>query len=263
MKICQDCGTETAWPRMSATDDLYDHGMPADRWEFRKVVKDHKARAADGQILDVGCGKGHFLLLAKEAKLPAIGIDFSVENVEAAKARGAECYLLDLRDIEDDRRFAAITAFHVIEHLSRPKAFLETLRDRIEAAGAVYLSFPNVDRGTLRFMRDLGDFPPYHLNRITESGMRRLADRAGLAVTARWVEPHDLHWRYATSLAVNHALDAPHLRQRMAGNRLLNLGLKSLAAVALQPVILWRLWRYRADPGFTVLYKLQLPESAT
>lgn len=260
MMTCQDCGSDTAWPRVAATDDVYDHGMPANRWEFRQVLRDCRDGGGPGQILDVGSGKGDFLLMAQSEGVSAIGIDFSAENIAVAQRRGVECSQRDLRDFEADRRFRFITAFHVIEHLADPKGFLEMLRGRIENDGAVYLSFPNVDRGTLRFMRDFGDFPPYHLNRVTVEGMHAVAERAGMTVVARRIEPRDLNWRYATSLAVNHMLDTPRLRRALAKNQMVNLGLKALVALILQPTIVWRLLKHRSDPGFTVLYRLELAD---
>lgn len=257
MLSCESCGTVTAWPREAATDEVYDHGMPSDRWEFDEVIKDCTQDISKRRLLDVGCGKGDFLILAASAGLTVSGIDFSSENIEHARSRGAECHQGDLRDFEVHRRFHVITAFHVIEHLSDPQAFLETLKDRIEEDGVVYLSFPNVHRGTLRFMRDFGDFPPYHLNRISDLGIARLAERVGLRVSDCRIEPRDVHWRYATSLSVNQALDRPRLRQAIESSRLLNFGLKAFVAVVLQPAILWRLMRYQSDPGFTVLYRLE------
>lgn len=262
MKICQDCGTVTAWPRKAAENDVYDHEMPDNRWEFAETIADILSRGAQDSVLDIGCGKGGFLKLAKDNGILELGIDFNESNIEAARRRGLNCHQKDLRQFTESEKFASVTSFHVIEHLDEPFEFLKAIRSVLQPDGAVYLSFPCQRRDIVPFMRDIADYPPHHMNRISDAGLRCLAERSGFVIAEQRNEARSVTWKKATSLAVNHALDAPRLRQRMAGNRLLNLGLKALAAVALQPVILWRLWRYRADPGFTVLYKLQRPETA-
>lgn len=258
MQTCGSCGTETAWPREAASDSVYDHEMPAIRWEFREVLTDLAGYpSVEGEVLDVGCGKGDFVALANGQGVTARGIDFNPENIAYSQARGLDCRQMDVRDLEEAQTFRAITAFHVLEHLSDPRAFLVVLRDRLLPGGALYLSFPNARRGMLRFKRDIADFPPYHLNRISDSGMRKIAERCGYRVADCTIQPRDITWTYATSLAVNHLLDKPALRDRLAASHWLNLAVKGVTAVLLQPIILWRLVRYRDDLGFTVLYKLQ------
>lgn len=68
--------------------------------------------------LDVGCGSGEFLLMAKEQGLSCMGIDLSYEMIQRAKVLGVEVYNIDLCQIT--KKFDAVTAiFDVINYLKR------------------------------------------------------------------------------------------------------------------------------------------------
>jgi 2-polyprenyl-3-methyl-5-hydroxy-6-metoxy-1,4-benzoquinol methylase len=41
-------------------------------------------------VLDIGCGRGEFLEIMREAKIPAVGIDLSPESVALCRLKGLE-----------------------------------------------------------------------------------------------------------------------------------------------------------------------------
>ena len=71
-------------------------------------------------VLDLGCGRGEWLQLMREAGVPAQGIDSSSEMVSHCQDSGLTAERADLlqflRDTPD-RSLAVLTAFHVLEHL--------------------------------------------------------------------------------------------------------------------------------------------------
>ncbi len=68
--------------------------------------------------LDVGCGSGDFMALAKERGIRCVGIDLSEEMVQRARSAGLEAYRKDLCEIEG--KFDAVTAvFDVINYLDK------------------------------------------------------------------------------------------------------------------------------------------------
>lgn len=83
---------------------------------------------APGVVLDLGCGRGEFLALLREAKIEAVGIDINESMVACARQKGLHAILQDgLSYLEQlqDASIGGIFAAQVIEHLTRDQ--LETL----------------------------------------------------------------------------------------------------------------------------------------
>jgi 2-polyprenyl-3-methyl-5-hydroxy-6-metoxy-1,4-benzoquinol methylase len=86
--------------------------------------------SAHAPVLDVGCGRGEFLDLLREAGVEAIGIDIDEGMVERARAKGHDVELGDALaylDRQPKGTFGTIFAAQVIEHLPY-ESFLRFLR---------------------------------------------------------------------------------------------------------------------------------------
>ncbi len=102
----------------------------------RLVLRDHvavcRARAlrdtgARGPLLDAGCGGGLFLGMMRERGFRVLGLDYSRDAAAIAWRRQqapAVCAALDRRAFRARAALAAITMFHVLEHLYDPRAYL-------------------------------------------------------------------------------------------------------------------------------------------
>jgi SAM-dependent methyltransferase len=85
-----------------------------------------------GVVLDIGCGRGEFLELLKEAGIPAQGAELNPEMVQVARQKGIEVIQGDglehLRKLPD-RNLGGIFLSQVIEHLGP-----ENLRELVRTA---------------------------------------------------------------------------------------------------------------------------------
>jgi SAM-dependent methyltransferase len=124
----------------------------AEAWR-RFVLRDHinfVRRALDsapssGAVLDVGCGGGLFL---RELALPpgrAVGLDFSLSAASVAwNSNGVPTVCGSLsRTPFADRSCAAITMFHVLEHLYDPVSYIENARRLLRPDGRLVIQVPN------------------------------------------------------------------------------------------------------------------------
>jgi len=84
----------------------------------RPYVEDF--RAAAGPVLDLGCGRGEFLALLREAGIEARGVDLDPDMVAYARGEGLEVTQADaveyVRDLEGSS-LGGIFAAQLVEHL--------------------------------------------------------------------------------------------------------------------------------------------------
>jgi SAM-dependent methyltransferase len=106
-----------------------------------------EARARRGALLDVGCGDGLFLQVARDAGWEIEGIEFSPEGARRAALRlGRPVAVGDLaRERVLRGPFDVITLWHVLEHLVEPAAMLDAARARLRAGGLLVVAVPNLD----------------------------------------------------------------------------------------------------------------------
>jgi SAM-dependent methyltransferase len=165
----------------------------------RLVLRDHlnfveralRESEETGCILDVGCGGGLFLQLLSERKRvshagPLIGLDFSLDAANIAWRRAgvpAVCASLTRAPIAKES-CAAITMFHVLEHLYEPGAYLEAARELLRPDGRLIVQVPNA--ACWQFLlfgeRWNGIDVPRHLINFRAADLDRLLDHCGFEV---------------------------------------------------------------------------------
>lgn len=128
----------------------------------------------DRPVLDIGCGRGEWLALLGEHGYRGKGIDLNPVMVSVCRDQGlqAECadILAGLARIPDDS-LAAITSFHVIEHLPFPVLFsaVEQAWRALAPGGLLILETPNPENllvGSHTFYHDFT-----HRNPVTPAAI--------------------------------------------------------------------------------------------
>ncbi len=134
-------------PESSAADNL-------EQAYRRFVLRDHlrfveralRESEEEGLVLDVGCGGGLFLqMLAERRKSKVVGLDFSLDAANVAWRRAgvpAVCATLTRAPLAPGS-CAAITMFHVLEHLYDPASYLEAARELLRPDGRLIIQVPN------------------------------------------------------------------------------------------------------------------------
>jgi len=111
-----------------------------------------EARQPCGALLDVGCGDGLFLQVARGAGWSVEGIEFSPEGARRSSRRlGRPVALGNLAEAAGLRGpFDVVTLWHVLEHLTRPAPLLEAVRHRLRPGGLIAVAVPNLDNLPMR-----------------------------------------------------------------------------------------------------------------
>ena len=139
--------------------------------EIRARMRDYvPVFAGASDVLDVGCGRGEFLQLLKEAGVTARGLDLNHEMVEVCRARGLDAgegdalgYLSGLAD----GSLGGLIASQVVEHLEPGylARFLETAYHKLRPGSKIVLETINPACWVAFFesyIRDLTHVRPIH-----------------------------------------------------------------------------------------------------
>ena len=171
-----------------------------ERWEevYRRVVlRDHlgfvcralESTRARGPILDVGCGGGLFLKMLAERGHRVLGLDSSGAAARLAwKVNGVPAVCATLPDAPlAPASCAAVTMFHVLEHVHDPRAHLEAARSLLEPDGRLIAQVPNAACWQLRLLGKnwSGLDVPRHLWDFRPGDLDILLDRSGFEVVRR------------------------------------------------------------------------------
>jgi SAM-dependent methyltransferase len=175
-------------------------GTTAGRLEeaYRRVVlRDHVRfvrqalcrSGAHGPLLDVGCGGGLFLRMLAERGHAGVGLDVSCEAAAVAWRRNgvpAVCGSLERAPLARGA-FAAITMFHVLEHLTDPRRYLEAARDLLAPRGRLIVQVPNAASWQFRVLGAAwtGVDVPRHLVDFRARDLEALLEACGFAVVRR------------------------------------------------------------------------------
>ena len=150
------------------------------------------------RVLDVGCGMGAFLELAKGRGAIPYGIDLSPEAAEFTRrtcgidtASAGEFEQLDY----PDGFFHVVTGWNVLEHVHSPRRWLEQAHRLLADDGVLLVKVPNVNFSAvasklapaLRKLRlpmtgYLASRPPLHLYGFTPATLRRMLVAGGFDV---------------------------------------------------------------------------------
>ena len=170
-----------------------------EQWYRRFVLRDHlhfveralRESDAKGTIADAGCGGGLFLQMlaergAVERTGPVAGLDFSMGAAHAAWWRaGVPAICGDLsRAPFAAGSCAAVTMFHVLEHLYDPGSYLRAAHDLLAPDGRLIVQVPNAACWQFLLLgeRWSGIDVPRHLTDFRASDLDRLLENCGFEV---------------------------------------------------------------------------------
>ncbi len=180
----------------------------------RFVLRDHLRfvrRALDeseeeGPILDAGCGGGLFLRMLAERGRDVVGLDFSLPAATAAwRVNGvpAICGTLSQAPLPNES-CAAVTMFHVLEHLYDPASYIEAAHALLKPNGRLVVQVPNAACWQMLLLGESwsGVDIPRHLLNFRAKDLEILLDRCGFEVLrVKYFNLRDNPAGLATSLA--------------------------------------------------------------
>jgi SAM-dependent methyltransferase len=158
-------------------------------WRRRlSLLETRRGRSA---LLDVGCGDGLFLKVARDAGWSVEGIEFSPEGARRSSQRlGRPVAVGDLASASGLRGpFDVVTLWHVLEHLVSPTGMLDAARLRLRPGGLLVAAVPNLDNLLMRAAYRVARGRPLplfeedarepHLSHFSPDTLRDILERRG------------------------------------------------------------------------------------
>lgn len=173
---------------------------------FHRLLSTFERFRRSGRILDIGCGQGDFLEIARQRGWHEQGSEYSEAAVALCRSRGLKVVHGDLA-LSDfgDQVFDVITAFEVIEHVNDPATLMAHVRRLLRPGGLLYITTPNFD-SVLRHL-EKSEFRmicyPEHLCFYTRRSLRYLAQ---------------LH-EFEPVKVLTTGVDLPRLKSRVRGGK--------------------------------------------
>lgn len=189
---CDACEVEFWWPMKNPGAEWYSQH---ERYGVRNAdpvwgaTANHKKTLSlltePGRVLDVGCGIGNFLELAKEQGWECAGVDIDPDAIESAKRKTG---IADLEAIDvityakkyPDKKFDLITFYDVLEHVDNHNEFLAAIHSLLKPGGHIAMSMP-YRKHALWLMK--GDLPPVHLTCWDRRSLRKFLEARGFDIT--------------------------------------------------------------------------------
>lgn len=160
-----------------------------------------------GRLLDVGCGDGSFLELARTCGWDVVGLDPDPKAVANAARQGLTVHEGGIEYFSGrSELFDVITLNHVIEHVYEPVKVLEACHALLKPGGQLWLETPNIDSlGHARFQKNWrGLETPRHLVLFNRNSLVRALIHAGFLAPRGQTRPSACPGMFQASFAVAH-----------------------------------------------------------
>jgi SAM-dependent methyltransferase len=179
-----------AWSELGEWMGDEDYRSFQDRFRGEPAVIAERMRAhvsrfedAPGVVADLGCGRGEFLDLLRDAGHAAVGVEINVADVEECKRRGHEAFVGDLFEWLESRAdddLGGIFMAQVIEHLPPTdwQRFVELAARKLAPGGRVVVETINPE--SLYALARAYVIDPTHIRPVHPELLAFLARRAGL-----------------------------------------------------------------------------------
>lgn len=171
----------------------YNDKLLLDSPEMKQRLKQEKHRVRffhkfkkTGKVLDIGCGRGYFLLACREGGYEVEGIDISTDaSIYVSNELKIPVHIGDVSSINlPEKSFDVITMWHSLEHTVDPNVYTQSARRWLKDDGLLVVDVPNyASHDAVKTWNNwLGWQIPYHFYHFTKSSLFLLLRKHGFSV---------------------------------------------------------------------------------
>jgi 2-polyprenyl-3-methyl-5-hydroxy-6-metoxy-1,4-benzoquinol methylase len=177
-------------------DNFFNERFLEDKDWYDLVFKDRydsfeKILGFRGNILDIGCGGGYFLLYGKNRGWATLGIDPSIQSINHCKSIGLdviEGYFDENLSEKLANKFDVVHLSEVLEHVPDPENTIFSIKKTLKPGGIVCIVVPNDYNPFQVSLIKACNFkpwwvaPPHHINYFDFSSLENLLEKVGFTV---------------------------------------------------------------------------------
>jgi SAM-dependent methyltransferase len=156
-----------------------------DRFSINSSEKLFFKRNKPGRLIDMGCGMGIFLYVAKNRHFDTYGIDFDQKSINICKnhfkLENVYQYSVDDKNIKQLGSFDYVSLIDVLEHVDDPNKLISGSRNLLKDNGLLIVSVPNYNRKP-DFIFKEGDNPPHHLTKWISESLKFILEKNNFEV---------------------------------------------------------------------------------
>ena len=247
---CSDCSF-VFMRRIPTQEELYDHYSVyayekekeislATKLSYFKLLNKFGKYRKSNKILDVGCGEGWFLELAKERCWEIYGTEFSARAIEICEGKGIKIYkgVLNPENMEETN-FDIIISSETLEHINNPRQECSNIYKLLRKGGLFYITTPNFNSYLRLIQKEKYSIIEYpeHLSYYSKKTLDKLLQQSGfyklkLMTTGISLAKHRIEFENSSLHNVKSKSTDERLRKRIAGSLILQI-IKSLVNVFL------------------------------
>ena len=188
---CESCGLGITVPQPPDLTPYYKnyygqrHGFTAAFRAKRRLSLVAKVTGRKGgRLLDIGCGDGHFLALARDAGFRVTGTE---RNPELARRHELEVFE-SLNECRHAGPFDCVTLWHSLEHMEDPQGVLAHAKSLLRPEGYLLIAVPDAAGVQARFFGRhwLHLDVPRHLYHFTRRALNQLLALENFQVLQAW-----------------------------------------------------------------------------
>ena len=173
--------------RAARLEEIYRRFVLRDHLNF--VLRALADAGEKGPVVDVGSGGGLFLRMLGEHGFPGFGLDNSTAAASVAwRSNRVSTLCGDLaRSPVQHGTCAAVTMFHVLEHVSDPVSYLDSAKDLLLPNGRLIIQVPNASSWQFLMFGEYwnGVDVPRHLINYRQRDLEKLLNHCGFEVLRR------------------------------------------------------------------------------
>jgi 2-polyprenyl-3-methyl-5-hydroxy-6-metoxy-1,4-benzoquinol methylase len=132
-------------------------------------------------LLDIGCGNGHFLQACQQSGWNIFGMELDPDTAARAAALTDQIIYPDLKSIPKDATFEMITLWHVLEHVYDLDGYFNFFKSRINQGGKLLLALPNAKSYDANYFKEFWAAydVPRHIYHFSPETIQSLARKHG------------------------------------------------------------------------------------
>ncbi len=147
-----------------------DYLSPVTKLRYNQLLDQLEKYRKTNKILDIGCGVGNFLEVAKSRGWEVFGTEYTDKAIDVCSKKGINMHQGKLiSEWFDEGGFDIITSFEVIEHINNPIEEVTLIHHLLRSGGLFYFTTPNFNALERLILKDKYNIISYpeHLSYYT------------------------------------------------------------------------------------------------